>query len=217
MYDRSDNNYQHYPSHHRRHYEEEEYDPFGGFGFVFRDPDEVFREFFGGAFPDLFFETAPSHSHVSTRNQRGHHQPQQHHQHHHRNSHPQSNEISASFFSPFMGFQMMDDFFRVDGDGFGASSGNGFTSISTVNTFGGGGGGGGGGGRFKRTSTSTSIVNGKKITTKKFVDLNYLNYFIILIYFTFRIIENGKETVIVYENGLTKSKTVNGVPQAITH
>lgn len=34
-----------------------DFDHFGGFTFTFRDPDEVFREFFGGSDPirDLFF------------------------------------------------------------------------------------------------------------------------------------------------------------------
>jgi len=54
--------------------------------------------------------------------------------------------------------------------------------------------GGGGGGAFKSTSTSTKVVNGRKITTKK-------------------VNENGKETVEVYENDTLSSRTVNGVPQ----
>lgn len=32
-----------------------------------------------------------------------------------------------------------------------------------------------------------------------------------------RVFENGVETVFKYENDVLKSKTVNGVPQAITH
>lgn len=42
--------------HRSRSRHEEEYDPFGGFGFfTFRDPEDVFREFFGGSpFTDLF-------------------------------------------------------------------------------------------------------------------------------------------------------------------
>lgn len=128
-------------------------DPFA-FSFVFRDPEDVFRDFFGGSFNDLFFDSSSSHSRNNS----------YHHHHHHRNSHPQSNEysLSTNFMNPFMGMSMMDDFFRMD-NGYGGHSGNGFTSIQTMNTsF----GGGGGGGSFKRTSQSTSIVNGKKITTK---------------------------------------------------
>lgn len=32
-----------------------------------------------------------------------------------------------------------------------------------------------------------------------------------------RVYENGVETVFKYENDVLKAKTVNGVPQAITH
>ena len=49
-------------------------------------------------------------------------------------------------------------------------------------------------GSFKSTSTSTKVVNGKKVTTKK-------------------VIENGKETVEIYENDKLKSRTVDGVAQ----
>ena len=63
---------------------------------------------------------------------------------------------------------------------------------------------GGAGGAFgqpgamamRSSSTSTRIINGKKVTTKKVVD-------------------NGVETVTTYENGVLKSHTVNGVAQAI--
>ncbi|XP_045434248.1 dnaJ homolog subfamily B member 6 isoform X16 [Pipistrellus kuhlii] len=52
--------------------------------------------------------------------------------------------------------------------------------------------GGGGMGNFKSVSTSTKIVNGRKITTK-------------------RIVENGQERVEVEEDGQLKSLTINGV------
>ena len=48
----------------------------------------------------------------------------------------------------------------------------------------------------RSSSTSTRIVNGRKVTTKKVVD-------------------NGVETVTTYENGVLKSHTVNGVAQAL--
>jgi len=70
----------------------------------------------------------------------------------------------------------------------GMSGGSSFSS-STSSSF-----GGGGGGSFKSTSTSTKRVNGRSITTKKTV-------------------ENGKETVEVYENNVLTSKHVNGVQQ----
>ena len=48
----------------------------------------------------------------------------------------------------------------------------------------------------RSSSTSSRIVNGKKVTTKKVMD-------------------NGVETVTTYENGVLKSHTVNGVAQAL--
>jgi len=52
------------------------------------------------------------------------------------------------------------------------------------------------GGNFRSTSTSTKVVNGKRIVTKK-------------------VVENGQETVMIEEDGVLKSKSVNGVPQAL--
>ena len=48
----------------------------------------------------------------------------------------------------------------------------------------------------RSSSTSTRIINGRKVTTKKVVD-------------------NGVETVSTYEDDVLKSKTVDGVPQPI--
>ena len=71
--------------------------------------------------------------------------------------------------------------------------GGGFTSFSSsFDTRGGGGAG------VKRTSTSTKYTNGKKITTKK----------------TF---ENGVETITVLEDDVIKSRSVDGVPQALSY
>lgn len=46
----------HNERHHRsRRHDPEDYDFMGGFGFTFRDPEEVFREFFGNSpFADIF-------------------------------------------------------------------------------------------------------------------------------------------------------------------
>ncbi|XP_028288716.1 dnaJ homolog subfamily B member 6b isoform X2 [Parambassis ranga] len=71
---------------------------------------------------------------------------------------------------------------------FGEMGGGGFTSFSSSSF----GGGGGGMGNFKSVSTSTKIVNGRKITTK-------------------RIVENGQERVEVVEDGQLKSLTVNDI------
>lgn len=135
-----------------------------GFGFfTFRDPEEVFREFFGGTpFADLFggkssefifpsiymFVDFLLDFHGSGHRRRN------------RNSHP-SNALSQHIFSPFglnLGGSIMDDFFAT-----GPGS---FTSISSLNTtF--ANGAAGANANIKRTSTSTRFVNGKKITTKR--------------------------------------------------
>lgn len=106
---------------------------FAGAGFgAFRDPNDVFREFFSSSFGDEFGN---------------------------------------------------DDLFSGSG------------SMSSF-SFGSNGFGGGGGGNVKRTSTSTKIVNGKKVVTKK-------------------VVENDTETITVHEDGILKSKTVNGKQMAI--
>ncbi|XP_076460940.1 dnaJ homolog subfamily B member 6-B-like isoform X6 [Babylonia areolata] len=53
-----------------------------------------------------------------------------------------------------------------------------------------------GGGNFRSTSTSTKVVNGKRVVTRK-------------------VVENGKETVEVEEDGVLKSRRVDGVLQAL--
>lgn len=83
-----------------------------------------------------------------------------------RNGH-NNNSLEAQFFSPFGGLQLMDNFFGVPMNNGG---GGGFSSFSTLSSFGamnGGGGGGGANGAVKRTSTSTTFVNGKKLVTKR--------------------------------------------------
>ncbi|BES96889.1 DnaJ domain [Nesidiocoris tenuis] len=141
-----------------RGYETED-DLFGGFSFSFRDPEEVFREFFGSASP---------FANLFGGGQRG------------------SDSISA-MFDPFgMSMGMMSPF------DFGGGNNVAFESFSS--SF----GGNNGHGISKRTSTSTRFINGKKITTKK-------------------IYENGRETVMQYENDVLKSKTVDGVKQAISY
>ncbi|KAG8224213.1 hypothetical protein J437_LFUL002669 [Ladona fulva] len=153
-------------------------DIFGGAfpGFVFRDPEDVFREFFGSdlGFPDLF-------------------NPRRRAGGVNRHSHPQNNSLASPFLSPFglgLGFGGFDDFF--------GSNGGSFTSVSSFSSgFSTPGGRPSASGAIKRTSTSTRFVGGKKIMTKK-------------------VYENGKETVMVYENDVLTSKTVNGTAQAIS-
>lgn len=109
--------------HHRRR----QRDPFDshdfifgtGFPFVFRDPEEVFREFFGGSPFDDFFNQAAHHSRRNHQN--GNASTSRHH-HHHRPSQP------SNVMSPFLSFSLMDDMFA---NPFNMHSG--FTSLSTFN------------------------------------------------------------------------------------
>ncbi|XP_054007241.1 dnaJ homolog subfamily B member 3 isoform X3 [Hylaeus anthracinus] len=158
------------PGNKRRH--DDDFDPRFANTFVFRDPAEVFREFFGGsAFADLYKMTDDLNVGF------------------HRRSHPSSNSISTPFFNPFgIHFSPFTNIFE--------GGGNTFTSFNSFASF--DGTSGGGGGAVRRTNTSTRFINGKKITTKK-------------------IYENGKETIMSFENDVLKSKTVNGVPQSITY
>ncbi|XP_026463310.1 dnaJ homolog subfamily B member 6-like [Ctenocephalides felis] len=155
---------------------DEDFDMHFGFPFAFRDPEDVFREFFGGSpFSDIL---AGMNGHRSSSSRRTN-----------RHSHPQ-NTVSSHMFNPFssFGFGMsnfgFDEMFMVP-DGFSSFSSS-MDYGSNVN------------GSVKRTSTSTKFINGKKITTKK-------------------VMENGRETVMSYENDILTSKTVNGVPQAISY
>ncbi|XP_059171670.1 dnaJ homolog subfamily B member 6-A-like isoform X4 [Physella acuta] len=86
---------------------------------------------------------------------------------------PQGNSFASSFFS--------QDPFASSGTAHFSSTSFGGPTI---------------GGNFRSTSTSTKIVNGKRIVTKK-------------------VVENGQETVMVEEDGILKSKSINGVPQAL--
>ncbi|CAG9768619.1 unnamed protein product [Ceutorhynchus assimilis] len=83
----------------------------------------------------------------------------------------------------FSGFDLMNDRFMGE---FFDDGGPSVASYSLSNKV-----GSMGGNVVKRTSTSTKYVNGKKTTVEK-------------------IFENGKETVLCYEDGVLKSKLVNG-------
>ncbi|KAK9496328.1 hypothetical protein O3M35_013350 [Rhynocoris fuscipes] len=150
-----------------RHYED---DMDFGFTFTFRDPEEVFREFFGGSpFANLFRGSGSGRA-------RGHSGHQ---------------DTLTQMFSPFGSFGLgFDDMFTGFEHG-GGGGGVQFTSFSSSFN-------GPANGVTKKTTTSTRFINGKKITTKK-------------------VIENGKETVMQYENDVLKSKTINGVNQAISY
>ncbi|XP_018904802.1 dnaJ homolog subfamily B member 6 isoform X2 [Bemisia tabaci] len=157
-------------SRHHTHHTDSDFDlGFGGYGFEFRDPQDVFREFFASNFP--FMDIFGSNSrHSSSRNNGGRH----------------GNQLSSLFGNPFgLGFDT-PDFFSDCGQGQWSSISTSYGSPSTNGPV-----------TFKKTSTSTRFINGKKITTKK-------------------IVEGGKETVMQYENDVLTSKTVNGVAQAIS-
>ncbi|XP_071447051.1 dnaJ homolog subfamily B member 6 isoform X1 [Hetaerina americana] len=161
--------------HHHDLFSDDPNDIFGGAfpGFTFRDPEDVFREFFGSdmGFPDLF-QTGRRGGGANNRY-----------------SHPQ-NSLMSPFLNSFgFGFGAIDDLFATNGS---------FTSFSSYHSgFSTPGGRPSASGAVKRTSTSTRFVGGKKIMTKK-------------------VFENGKETVMVYENDVLTSKTVNGTAQAIS-
>ncbi|KAK5877759.1 hypothetical protein CesoFtcFv8_025236 [Champsocephalus esox] len=165
------------------------YSHFGGSGFTFRNPDDVFREFFGGSDPfATFFADDPFNDNFG-----GGHS-------HHRGQ-PRGSLFGFGSFPAFgpgvSGFDPGFGSFGNMGGGFASYSsssfGGGGGMIGMVGGgMGGGGGGGMGGGNFKSVSTSTKFINGRKITTK-------------------RIVENGQERVEVVEDGQIKSLTVNDV------
>lgn len=164
-------------------HEFDEFDIMGGFSFVFRPPDEVFREFFGvnSPFTDLFRDVHSTH-HSGRRHANSHRSGGSVG---HRHSHPTQNNMMSSFMGPMVGYSVMD--FLMPSNSFTAfSSMNGAIGGSVTPS-----------GAVKRTSTSTTFINGKKIMTK-------------------RVFENGRETVLSYENDVLKSKTVNGVSQNLS-
>ncbi|XP_019598046.2 dnaJ homolog subfamily B member 6 [Rhinolophus sinicus] len=144
------------------------------FGFTFRNPDDVFREFFGGRDPFSFdFFDDPFEDFFGNR----------------RGPRGSRSRGAGSFFSAFTGFPSFGGGFPSFDTGFssfGSLGHGGLTSFSST-AF-----GGSGMGNFKSISTSTKMINGRKITTK-------------------RIVENGQERVEVEEDGQLKSLTINGV------
>ncbi|XP_012286364.1 dnaJ homolog subfamily B member 6 isoform X2 [Orussus abietinus] len=153
----------------RRH--EDDFDSRFAESFIFRDPEDVFRDFFGGsAFEDLYDLFPGTFRGMN------------------RHSHPLNNSLSTPF-GP-MGFGFGSHLENLFGGGLG--------NVDSFSSYSSSQGGPSSGSTVKRTSTSTRFINGKKITTKK-------------------VYENGKETVMSFENDVLKSKTVNGVPQSIKY
>ncbi|KAL5006477.1 hypothetical protein ScPMuIL_015283 [Solemya velum] len=220
-----------------------DYDFSNGFGFHdfhFRDPEEVFREFFGGRDPFAEFFSGPvgrgfengsmfQHSFTGFPSPSSFFQPsfmndfggsgrrrvlrQQ--------RDPQMRRPRVRVFHPFgsigflpMGMPMSLGTSSVFDDPFGfhhRHHGHHQPSYSSrqqnrpqtcfsfsSTSFGGPTGGGGGGGNFRSTSTSTKFVNGKRVVTKK-------------------VVENGRETVTVEEDGVLTSRLVNGQQVALQY
>ncbi|KAF4110963.1 dnaJ homolog subfamily B member 6b isoform X2 [Onychostoma macrolepis] len=134
-------------SHRGGHYDE-------GFmgGFTFRNPDDVFREFFGGRDPFAdFFADDPFEDFFGGRRHRG----------------VSRSRTTGSFFPGFSPFGSPFSGFDAGFTPFGPMGGGGFTSFSSSSF---GGGGGGGMGNFRSVSTSTKFINGKRITTKRILE-----------------------------------------------
>ncbi|XP_024230577.1 dnaJ homolog subfamily B member 6 isoform X2 [Oncorhynchus tshawytscha] len=129
-------------------------DHFGG-GFTFRNPEDVFREFFGGRdpFADFFVD---DDFFGGGQRQRG----------------VSRSRTGGPFFHGFGGFPPFGAGFPVFDSGFtslGHMGGGGFATFSS-SSFGGSGGGGGGMGNMRSVSTSTKFINGRRITTKRIVE-----------------------------------------------
>lgn len=125
------------------------HDPFE-YVFTFRDPAEVFREFFGGQDPFSAFDFFgdPLESVVGgRRSSRG----------------GGGGRGTVPFFSAFSEFPAFGGGFSSLDTGFSSLGNGGLSSFSMSY-------GSGGTGNFKSVSTSTEIVNGKKITTKRTVE-----------------------------------------------
>nr|ACC62109.1 DnaJ homolog, subfamily B, member 3 homolog (predicted) [Rhinolophus ferrumequinum] len=151
-------------------------DPFE-YVFNFRDPAEVFREFFGGRDPfSLDFFGDPLENIFGGR----------------RSSRASRSRGSAPLFSTFSEFPAFGAGFPSFDTGFNSSGSQGHGGVSSFSMS----CGRAGAGNFKSMSTSTEIINGKKITTK-------------------RIIENGQERVEVEEDGELKSLIINGKEQLL--
>lgn len=175
-----------------------EFDPFsfGGFGgmhngqneFHFRSPHDIFEEFFG---TKNIFDIFENNMFAGQQSFRRPHTNGQ-------NSSSKRHRAQTQHINPHN--QMMQSFFGFpDMNAFGGFGG-GHSGFSTFSSFSSSGGGGmrSNGGVVKSTSKSTKVVNGKKFVTTK-------------------VVENGVETITTEEDGVLKSKTVNGVQQSIEY
>lgn len=144
----------------------------GGFHFEFKSPDDIFREFFGTSdpFSAFFRESTDFHDSLF-----------------------QDSFVNSGL--PSFGGNLFNH--RLGGSGFSSFEsgfGGGFTSFSSSSSFGAPRSGSG----LRRTSSTTKLINGKRIKTTK-------------------IFENGLETEIIEEDGKVTSKLVNGKQQMLTY
>ncbi|CAK6969291.1 dnaJ homolog subfamily B member 6b [Scomber scombrus] len=131
------------------------YDHFGGSSFTFRNPEDVFREFFGGRDPFAdFFADDPFDDFFGGGHSR------------HRGASRSRTGGSLFGFGHFPAFGHSITGFDSGFSSFG-DMGGGITSFSSSSF---GGGGGGGTGNFRSVSTSTKFINGRKVTTKRIVE-----------------------------------------------
>ncbi|ESN93642.1 hypothetical protein HELRODRAFT_103366, partial [Helobdella robusta] len=174
------------------------------FHFTFRRPEDVFADFFGGRDPfEEFFNIAgiPRNTFVidpfvdmhNNMHRRSHHarvaqQLNTANNNNNINNNNSSMNININNNNNGLDSHLMQHHFTHNLFHNGGMGMMGMTSFSSSS---------GAPGNFKSTSTSTRIINGKRIVTKK-------------------IVENGSETVIIEEDGVMKSRTVNGVNQSIT-
>jgi len=201
----------HHHRHHHHHHPGQAH-----FNFIFKDPMDIFREFFGGmAFEEIF---NPHHLHqheqahfAGQRAAATQHQHQHHHHHHHHHSHPRGDDMVMQQQQQQQQMAMATPFMNpLAAFGFGASPFGGlFPGMDMMDPFAGGGGnmvsfstsnfgGFGGAGACRSQSVSTRFVNGRQVVTKK-------------------IVENGVETVIVEEDGVMTHKTINGHQVALEY
>ncbi|XP_020138790.1 dnaJ homolog subfamily B member 8 [Microcebus murinus] len=159
--------------------------PYGGggspfeAGYSFRNPEDIFREFFGGLDPFSFdFWDSPLGGGGGRASGGGGG----------RASGNGGRGLRGAFSAGFGEFPaFMEAFSSFDAPGRGGGSRTAFSSAS----FGGSAGGSSG---FRSVMSSTEVVNGHKVTTK-------------------RVVENGQERVEVEEDGQLKSVTINGKEQ----
>jgi len=186
------------PTRSRSRYSRHQFDPFDFHHttFEFRDPQDVFKEFFGSEDPFMNIFAgglgADFDAFLGGGARSGGRRPRGTTGSRSGGARGQPQPFLPSFggglldhgFGGLLGFPGMGDpFAGMDG----------ISSSSSMFI-----GGGGGGRGVKRSSTSTKFVNGKKVTTK-------------------RVVDNGVETVTVIENDRVKSRSVNGVPQILSN